>query len=245
MKPAVAYHADDLGHDESANRGIDRALAAGLVRSVSFRVIGAAADEGAAIAQRYRDRVDVGLHFSLTEGCALGGPAEGLTDVLGRFLPLPVLFVSTALGVPHGDSIRRELRAQLRRARELGLVIDHLDGHHHVHVLRGVREVIALEAPSLRVRVPREPPGPSLRGRVVRAVAGAGPDRFAGVALRTAADFGGALDELLAHPPASSFELMVHPRADRPDELRALTDPVSIARIEARCRPCRLSDLPE
>ena len=128
MKPTVAYHADDLGHDEAANRGIERALAAGLVRSVSVRVVGDAVDEGAAIARRYRDRVDVGLHFSLTEGRALGGPAEGLTDLLGRFLPLPVLLASATLGLPHAASIRRELRAQLERARNLDLVFDHLDG---------------------------------------------------------------------------------------------------------------------
>ncbi len=263
MRPRVVFHADDLGISEGVNRGVERSLAAGLVRAVSVCVTGEALEDGARRLERFPD-VDVGLHLSLTLGRAVSGPIEGLTDAVGAFPERAAVLTRCALGLPVRAQLRRELRAQLARAEAAGLTIDHLDGHHHAHAFPVVRDVVAEEAArrGLRVRVSRDadPRASGLRARVLELleVGRHGDLPFTGLTLWGQPDYEARLLALLRDPPAEAFEIAVHPREEddalrRLDhlagdthaaaELDALTLPDRVARIRALCLPSRFADL--
>jgi chitin disaccharide deacetylase len=97
---------------------------------------------------------DIGFHFTLTDLEPVG--AAPILAPHGRFPPLSyVLRLSLARRLPH-DEIREQLARQLDAfEREFGSPPAHLDGHHHVHQLPGVREIVV---EVLRHRYPTDPP---------------------------------------------------------------------------------------
>jgi len=227
----VVFNADDLGLDRAANDGIERALAGGLVREASLVVTTEHAERGAAIARAAG--AGVGLHLNLTEGQALTGPIPGVTDRAGRFLGLkPLLLLAAVYCV---RDVRREIEAQVARLRELGFAPSHLNGHHHVHLFKGVREAVAdvVRAAGIRhVRMPIEKTPRFSPRRIVCARLAARFPRpvptlpFVGSGLYGAVDYEKRALSLLELLP-SPCEWMAHPRTGPrfAPELSALCDP--------------------
>jgi predicted glycoside hydrolase/deacetylase ChbG (UPF0249 family) len=159
MTQRVVFNADDLGISKAANDGIARAVACGLVREVSLSVTGPVPTEGVAAVRTAGADVGIGLHFTLTFGSALSGPLRGITDRQGRFVSLPRLLGACASGRVRREEIERELQAQLAALDAFGISPTHLNGHHHVHLLPVVRDVVLdhlASRPGLHVRVPLE-----------------------------------------------------------------------------------------
>lgn len=93
-------------------------------------------------AGRRADRASFGVHLNLCEGQPLTSP-RSLTARDGRFLPKGVVAARAMLGrLEHGE-VAAELRAQIRRVRDAGVAISHLDSHKHLHQLPGVAAVVA------------------------------------------------------------------------------------------------------
>ena len=128
----VIFHADDTGMCYEANQAAQRALAQGEYRSASAMVpcpwFNQMADWCAAHPQ-----YDVGLHLTLTSEwkyyrwgpVAPHGQVKGLLDPLGYFyrnVPSVVLSAKP-------EEVATEIRAQLARARKLGMRPSHLDTH--------------------------------------------------------------------------------------------------------------------
>src|SRR5438093_3667118 len=138
--------ADDFGLTAGVDRGIVAAVRAGGVTSVGVMANlvspGAVAELVAA-----GPHVSIGVHLNLTTGRPLSSPVEvaSLVDATGTFHPLATL-ARRALTLRLSTlEIRRELAAQIARVRGLGVAVDHLDSHEHVHLLPGVTgTVIAL-----------------------------------------------------------------------------------------------------
>jgi predicted glycoside hydrolase/deacetylase ChbG (UPF0249 family) len=128
--------------------------------------------------------------------------------------------------------VRLELDAQIRRVREAGISISHLDGHQHAHVLPGVAGIVAALAAEHGIRAVRypaeRPRGYMLRDAryasrlaeqmALRVFCALSPLKR----LRRSSDFvgfyfGGRLDEanletvLEGLPSSGTIELMCHP----------------------------------
>lgn len=153
--PLLVVVADDAGIDIARNRGIVDSIVRGVVGSISVLANGEAVEDLAARigALPERMRPEIGLHLNLTEGKALAGPSEGLTDDAGRFLGDKPSFWARALAdeIP-AFAVHAETLAQLARLEALGLSPIRVDGHQHVHVLPGVRDGLARaldDAPSI------------------------------------------------------------------------------------------------
>ncbi len=160
MTRVLALCADDYG----AARGIDDAIvklaAAGRLSAVSCLANGEHWSGAAPALRRVAGRVDVGLHFNLSEG-------RPLSAELARAWPslpaLPRLIALAHLGALPLPAIRAELACQLEVfTAAIGAAPRFVDGHQHVHHLPGVRGIV-LEA------VERMRPMPAVRntGRVV------------------------------------------------------------------------------
>jgi hopanoid biosynthesis associated protein HpnK len=152
---------DDFGHSRAVNRGIAEAHDRGLLTSASLMVAGEAAAEAIALA-RVRPTLSVGLHLVLVDGRAVLPPGEipSLVDAVGRFPARPF---SAGLRYQFSASaafdLRREIRAQLERFHDSGLPLDHVDGHHHLHlhpIVLGILLDLAEEFSISSIRLPSE-----------------------------------------------------------------------------------------
>jgi predicted glycoside hydrolase/deacetylase ChbG (UPF0249 family) len=91
--------------------------------------------------EEYKGKIDLGLHFNLTEG-------EPLTDVScvtkqGKYQGLAALIVKSQLGLLNYDQLVEELTAQILAFRSaLGCLPDYIDGHQHVHQLPIIRDAL-------------------------------------------------------------------------------------------------------
>ncbi len=232
----LIVNADDFGMTEAVNQGIVEAHDSGIVTSASLMATGSAFEHAVALAKT-RPALAVGVHLTLTEQRPLTGrAAASLVGADGRFPPHLVQFAGLHMrGKVVLAQVRAELDAQIRKVRDAGIAVSHLDGHQHVHVLPGIAAIVVELAAAHGIRAVRYPNervrAYMLRGLgnarrlteqvVLGAVCALSPLR----ALRRSDSFvgfyfGGRLDEdnlatVLGRLPArGTVELMCHPGGD-------------------------------
>jgi hypothetical protein len=150
-KPRLIVCADDYAFTPEVSRGIRELLAA---RRISATSVMAASpywpDEAPALAA-VAGTADIGLHVTLTDQTPLG--AMPTFAPAGRFPPMAEVHKSGALRRLPVTEIRHEVERQLDRfIAYYGRLPSHIDGHHHVQQLPGVREVVVGIAARLEPR---------------------------------------------------------------------------------------------
>lgn len=263
-RACLVVNADDFGLSPGVTQGVLDAWREGIVRSASLMVTSPHAE--AAARQAGELGLDLGLHLSLSHGRPACRPEDvaSLVGADGRFLPLGSLLWRLSSGRVRRAELRREVEAQLVRAREWGARLSHLDGHHHVHVHPLVAPVVVEVAAAYRlaVRCPIELPqsasprdlaravlasAPALRlRRLLRAQGLCSSQHFRGLSLGYGFD-APSLRRTLRRLPAGLTELMCHPgypdaalaaatayAAGRERELAALTDPATRSLLEGQ-----------
>ena len=128
----LIVHADDVGSSHAVNLATFDALASGQVTSASIMVPCAGLREVADYAATHPE-ADLGLHLTLTSGGSPGrwGPVASKADVPSLVDPLGYLVPGPREALSRIDpkQVEVELRAQIRRARDVGLQPTHLDSH--------------------------------------------------------------------------------------------------------------------
>ncbi len=137
-KRAVSYlivNADDYGYFDCVSKGILESVGKGIVTSTGVFANSNNLDQQLSWLRK-EDSVDVGVHLNLTSG-------RPLTDVMAASLSkwgseFPGKF-SMAVAIMSGkialSDVQTELRAQVRRCLEGGLVLRFLNSHEHIHML--------------------------------------------------------------------------------------------------------------
>ena len=128
----LIVHADDLGMAHSINMASIKGLESGLVSSASIMIPCSWLPEIAAYARTHPE-ADLGLHLTLTSEWSLyrWGPVltkdrvPSLLDSSGYLYPLE----SEAAAHIDAKEAEAEIRAQIARARALGIQPTHLDSH--------------------------------------------------------------------------------------------------------------------
>lgn len=136
----LVVNADDFGRSASINEAVVRAHREGILTTSSLMVNEPACEEAVALA-RENPRLGVGLHLSLSEEPIAAG---------FRF------FFKRSLR----PQLRAEIRAQLDKFFATGLTLDHVNGHHHLHMhptVVGLLLEYSREMNIRRIRVTREP----------------------------------------------------------------------------------------
>lgn len=264
MGTRLIVNADDLGLHPALDAGILRAHREGIVTSTTLLATGPTAAE--AVKRAKAQGLAVGVHLALSTQLPCAAPEHEVASVApeGRLRGNWLEFAKAWLtGRVRREELERELSAQVRRARELGAEVDHLDGHQHLHLLPGVRPVV--EALARREGLPlRWPdalpqtswlrtPGPALKTTLLTVLARTAP-RASGVRRVSAGGVfeAGRLTEsalltLLDALPEGDFELGCHPGEGTPHvpedpvwtydwqaELDALTSPRVRTRLQER-----------
>jgi len=251
----LIINADDFGYTAGVNRGIVRAVRAGVVGSVSLMLNQAGTEEALAL---WREGVvpDAGVHFCLTAGRPLSPPetVPSLVNGAGRFKSRRELWREPPA---YGD-VRRECLAQWQRAVMAGGRVTHLDTHHHLHALPVVLEVLIELARDHRL------PVRGIDGRMRARLRAAGvpvTDCFVGEWFAGAAS-AASLRRFIAEGlrrRVCSMELMTHPgeadetlcrissySQEREKELALLCDPAFKEWLAARgVRPAGYADFME
>jgi predicted glycoside hydrolase/deacetylase ChbG (UPF0249 family) len=144
---------DDMGMCHTVNLAVREIIASGLPISTSVMFACPWYQEAVAILADH-DQVSAGVHLTLNSewGSYRWGPVLGrsavpsLVDANGHFFATEALFAAHPVDL---DEVRKELRAQIDRARATGLRIDYLDAHmltaYSTEELRAIVEELARE----------------------------------------------------------------------------------------------------
>lgn len=258
----LIVNADDFGLDTSTNHAIIRGHREGILTSASLMLNEPGFEEAVALSREH-PRLGVGLHLTLLCGHSTL-PREkipGLVNEKGEFDFNPAL-----VGFRYFLK-RRELRSQLHaeilaqfaKFRAIGLPLDHVDSHHHLHAHPVIFRILIESAEELGIthlRLTSEPIGVHARlaigCRIDRLGYGAIYWLLAGRARRvlrkfdikhTDAVFGllqdarvdePYLERLLPKLPAGISEIYSHPSLDRfKHEMDALISPRIRALVES------------
>ncbi|MGB3082949.1 MAG: ChbG/HpnK family deacetylase [Candidatus Omnitrophota bacterium] len=118
---SLIINADDVGFSDAINEAAKECFLAGSITGVSLMTRGARFDEAASMLREIGKK-DAGVHLTLTGPC--GTFAESYRDLAMRYF----------LGKVDLDEIYAELSGQIKKVRDAGLEVTHLDGHEHVHM---------------------------------------------------------------------------------------------------------------
>ncbi len=157
----LIINADDLGLHPRIDEGIFAAHTDGVVTSATVLATGPTAAD--AIRRAGQTKLGLGLHLCLTTYLTPAAPAHQVRWLApgGRFrrnwAELSAAWLSRIIPA---EEIVTEFRAQVKRAKELGAQIDHLDTHQHLHLLPGLTSIVEVLAAELGlpVRWPTERP---------------------------------------------------------------------------------------
>lgn len=168
MSFQIVLCADDFALNASVSQSIAALAAKGRLSATSALVLSPRWPQDVFSLHALRGQVDVGLHLDWTSAFAQSA---------GHGMPLGVLMMRAALGLLNPAALRGVIERQLDTFEaHWRAPPDHIDGHHHVHQFRGVREAL-LETVQRRypqnrpwVRVSRAPPGQcNLKAHIIAA----------------------------------------------------------------------------
>jgi hopanoid biosynthesis associated protein HpnK len=154
LAPRLIVNADDFGLSPAVNEAVIRAHREGILTSASLMVNEPGLDEAVKLA-RENPRLGVGLHLTLVQGHSALPPERisGLVNVRREFSRRPVAagwnyFFQRRLR----SQLRDEIHAQFAKFRATGLVLDHVNGHLHLHLHPVIFSILMADSDLLGIR---------------------------------------------------------------------------------------------
>jgi len=151
MNKYLIINADDYGFSEKTNQGIIEAYTKGGISDLSIMAVGTAFEDGI---KRLKENsiTTAGIHVCLT---------TDLRPLRMEYFPKNCfsLFKDIVLGRVKKRKIYAEIKAQIKKVKEQGINISHIDSHEHVHMflpITGVFMRIADEEKIPYTRYPNE-----------------------------------------------------------------------------------------
>jgi predicted glycoside hydrolase/deacetylase ChbG (UPF0249 family) len=163
MKKLVVS-ADDFGLTKSISEGTVKAYKDGIVTSINLLPTGRAFEESLYLLKELK--LDgIGAHLSLTETSPIADPAKipSLVTRKGSFHANYIsFFIDLFLGRIRMDSIYFELRSQLDRLKRVGVPINSINSHEHIHMMPSILNVFIDLAKEYNIPFIRYPHGDKL-----------------------------------------------------------------------------------
>ena len=158
----LIVNADDFGRSPSINAAVIRAHREGILTSASLMVNETAFSEAVELAKQ-NPKLGVGLHLTLLCGHSALPPDKipGLVNTHREFSDGPLgvgfrYFFQPGLR----EQLRAEIHEQFARFRATGLLLDHVNGHLHLHLHPTVFRILMEDAEQFGIRhlrLTREP----------------------------------------------------------------------------------------
>jgi hopanoid biosynthesis associated protein HpnK len=157
---------DDFGLSLSVNEAIEEAHRRGILNTASL-MVGAVASADAIERARRLPSLHVGLHLVLVQGSPVL-PPQAVPDLVNGRGEFSSHLVSAGINFFFRRKVKRqleaEIRAQFQMFQKTGLPLDHVNGHHHMHLhptVLGLLLKVGREYGIRAVRLPYEPIIPS------------------------------------------------------------------------------------
>lgn len=131
----IIFNADDLGLSEGVNKGIIDCYENGVVNSCSLMTTTTHFEETVALISKHKLK-NIGLHFNLTEGEPLIRNHKTIVGKDNKFLRV----VHDQKDINQAE-VFAEIEAQYIKAINAGVVINHMDSHHHIHMTAALRAI--------------------------------------------------------------------------------------------------------
>jgi hopanoid biosynthesis associated protein HpnK len=158
MQPAAAsrlvVNADDFGLSHSLNEAVIRAHREGILTTASLMVNESGFEEAVKLAKE-NPELGVGLHLTLLHGHSTlpHDKIPGLVNARSEFSNSPVragmkYFFDGDLVEP----LRAEIHAQFDKFRSTGLILDHVNGHLHLHLHPVIFKILMGDSEKLGIR---------------------------------------------------------------------------------------------
>lgn len=137
----IVVCADDYAFTPGVSQGIRELLAARRISATSVMTGSEFWSSEAAALKTVAGDADIGLHVTLTDQTPLGPMPTFAPD--GRFPPLATVFRAGLLRRLPLAEIEAEIERQVEAfMTHYGAPPSHIDGHHHMHQLPGVRDIV-------------------------------------------------------------------------------------------------------
>jgi hopanoid biosynthesis associated protein HpnK len=153
-KRRLIVNADDFGLSSSANAAVIRAHREGILTTASLMVNEPGFDEAVKFAKE-NPKLGVGLHLTLLQGHSALPPEKipGLVNSRGEFSESPFgvgmnYFFKRSLR----EQLRAEIHAQFGKFHSTGLLLNHVNGHLHVHLHPVVFKILMEDSEKLGIR---------------------------------------------------------------------------------------------
>jgi predicted glycoside hydrolase/deacetylase ChbG (UPF0249 family) len=165
-RPRLVVCADDYAFTPGVSRGIRELLAARRISATSVMTVSEFWPDEAPALAAVAGPADIGLHVTLTDQRPLGTMQTLAPD--GRLPPIARLFRAGLLRRLPLAEIEAEIERQIAAfVAHYGRPPAHIDGHHHMNQLPGVREIVVRAARTMGggtwVRSCAEPPSQVVR----------------------------------------------------------------------------------
>ncbi|MBO4294744.1 MAG: ChbG/HpnK family deacetylase [Alphaproteobacteria bacterium] len=142
----VIFNADDFGATSGINAAVKLAYNQGILNAASLMVNQKYTSEAVEFSKKMSD-LDLGLHLTLTNGQAVlpHDKLPLLTDKTGAFKNGFLKLCLLALLKPKAlrQEVMAETQAQILKAKEYGVFLQHIDSHRHVHMIPLIFKVVA------------------------------------------------------------------------------------------------------
>lgn len=230
-KKYLCVHADDFALSSSVSRGILETFNNGIVRSTS--ILPNASDFKDSIRLLQNSSLNCGYHLNLS----WGRPLSSLTDVKslvshsGFFFSSKYVYLRAIFSLYNFSQVQMEFDKQIQKIQSVCKGLSHLNGHHHIHILPNISELVSQLAIKYKIPFVRSmtnqkanlPEGSFLRKRLLGSFKGAQECFWESKSLKTISHFrgcelsGDSPDLLkrwinfLHHLPEGFTEVMVHP----------------------------------
>jgi len=153
MDKYLIVNADDFGLHPHISAGVEKTIQYGIVKSISFIVNTEAFRGSMEIIRRYPE-VSIGIHLNLTDGKPVSN-ANKFIDLLnknGNFRGSHLKTIYTIIShTGYLPAIKEEFEAQIRKLRENGIKITHIDSHGHIHMLPQLFTIVTELAREFRI----------------------------------------------------------------------------------------------
>jgi len=147
----VEFQADDFGYNNQVNKAVRKLV---LNKKIdSFSVLPNYIEESTWIVN-FLTNQRIAAHINLIEGKPVSSPSKikTLVDKNGLFYPLPLFTIRLLLRLIKLKEISQEIEVQLLRLKSMGIIIDEINSHQHLHALSPVAEIVISMAKKYKIK---------------------------------------------------------------------------------------------
>ncbi|MCL0035143.1 ChbG/HpnK family deacetylase [Thermodesulfovibrionales bacterium] len=217
----LIINADDFGESQEVNKAIIQSFESGLCSSATLMPNMPGFVDACELSRKYKLTNHIGMHLVLKDGYPLTEKMRYFSkfcDQKGR-LSLSRIKPTFYLSPSEKEVLVEEIRAQIKRCRDHGIPITHIDSHYHIHTEWGIMALlisIAREQGIPYIRLTRNcGPNINLLKKIYKwslnykiRVAGLARTRYFG----SIEDFVFLKKQLGSSAHLKSFEIMIHPK---------------------------------